>query len=141
MIKKFKIFEKKKNKIDLNYKTFKLNELLKYLKTYKELNSFLNSLLMGRKVGFDCANCVKTIDGVKNYIYSNKKHEGIVIGIGFGLDKENKNIYLTLSLKGQKYDHIVDIKTRFKVFGDLEPRFSNIIDDIILKSKAKKYNL
>lgn len=141
MITNFKIYEKKKNKVDLNYKTFKLNELIKYLKTYEELSDFLTSLLMNRKVGFDCANCTKTINGVTNYIYSNKKHEGIVRGIGFGYDKDNKQIYLTLRLNLQKYDHVVDTKTRFKVFGDLEPRFATIIDDIILKSQAKKYNL
>ena len=145
MIIYFKIFENENKSI-----SFIPNDLIPYFKDKVEffmlpwigdkIKEFLNNLLINRVVEFDCNKCLEFDRKYYRTTWYNKKHKGLVRGIGYGYNNEDK-IYLTLTLNRIKYDHNVNVNNPITVYGNISDDLLEIIEGANLLSNSKKYNL
>lgn len=142
MITNFKIFEN----ID-NETTFILNDLIDYYTTDDKkidtdsLKEFISFLFRWPIVKFYCKHCTDDINGVTHYIHSKKTHKGKVRGGGYGFNEDNSELYFSLKLNRIKYTHEVDTSKPITIYGNINPIYLNIIDEINAKRDSNKYNL
>lgn len=147
MITNFKIFE------DTNKETtFILDDLIDYYTDNKNniktayITSFINGVFKYKVlVKFNCKSCYfYNSEGTLNHAhYSNGRiiHKGLIQGTGIGFYEHEKKIYLSLTLKRIKYSHEVYTSKPITVYGDINPIYLDIINEINAKRDSNKYNL
>ena len=140
MITTFKIYEiVAKREIKPKYRTIRLNTIIKYFRRDPvKMKNFITQLIMGRVIMFNCLHCTKTVNGVMNYVHTEKEHKGTVEGLGFGYDEKSDIANITVRLKYQKFDHIIDTKRRINIQGMLEPELLKVIDEIELIKQSNQ---
>jgi len=140
MITEFKIFENSEDKI-----TIILNDVIDYFDGDDDsIRNFIFKLLDyndNNIVEFDCKKCTMMINGVTNFMHSNKHHKGVIRGRSYGFSNEFHYIYLTIILKRIKYDHDVDTNSPTTIYGYVPDEIKKIVNDINIKREAKKFNI
>lgn len=139
MITSFKLFEE----IEIK-ETLIIDDIIDYFNSDNDrIHNFIFSLFIFNHnvVEFECKKCKAEINGATTYINSHKNHKGIVCGIGYGFDKDSKQLYLSLTLKRIKYDHDVNTEYPIIIHGCLSDEIRTQIQEINMIAHSKKYNL
>jgi len=121
-----------------------LDDIVDYFDSHEDsIRNFIFKLFNFNNniVEFNCNKCTDDINGVTNFIHSNKHHKGIINGRSYGFNYDLKHIYLTLRLKRIKFSHIVDTNSQMTIYGNIPGDIKKIINDINIKRQANKFNI
>lgn len=142
MIKIFKIFENYTQKHDIV-----LDDLIDYAKNepqiiYDFIEDFIEDIYLNKNViEFHCERCYEHMEQKTYTINVHQKHIGIITGIAYNFDEDEKKIFLSVYLNNIEYDHKVNTKKPLIIYGQIPDNVQKILNELEFFNDIKNYNL
>lgn len=139
MIKKFNLFESNiiKNEIILD-------DLIQYVKNDEHtiIRDFIEDIYLNKNViEFHCERCYEYIEQKTYTINVHQKHIGIITGIAYNFDEDEKKIFFSVYLNNIEYDHKVNTKKPLIIYGQIPDNVQKILNELEIFNDIKNYNL
>lgn len=136
MIKKFNLFESNIIKYEIV-----LDDLIDYAKNDAHIiiHNFIEDIYLNKNIiEFDCHRCYN----IKNYTKNvHQKHKGVITGIAYNFDEDEKKIFLSVYLNNIEYDHKVNTKKPLIIYGQIPDNVQKILNELEIFNDIKNYNL